>query len=90
MKKIVHYKPHPEDVIVVGRNGYVMEPLDHPGPHVTNTVPVITSRVVHVAEGYFETENTIYARAHFENSSRKEVSNFSEPKSALNSEQSSE
>ena len=65
MKKIVHYKPHADDIIVVGQNGYVHEPLDHPGPLVSNTRPVITSKVVTIAEGYFETENTIYAKAHF-------------------------
>ena len=65
MKKIVHYKPHADDVIAVGRNAYVQQPLDRPGPYIPHKQPVITCKVVHVAEGYFETENTIYARAHF-------------------------
>ncbi len=90
MKKIVHYQPHANDVIAVGRNAYVQQPLDRPGPYIPHKQPVITSKVVKVAEGYFETENTIYARTHFGNFPTKQVSNSSEPNSAHNSEQFSE
>lgn len=65
MKKIVHYKPHADDIIAEGHNAYVHLPLDKPGPITINPRPVITAKVTHVAEGYFETENTIYAKTHF-------------------------
>jgi hypothetical protein len=59
-KPIVHYKlPIPEYLEVGSR--VVVEPMDHPGPYVSNTRPVITSRVVAVkGAGVFATENTIY------------------------------
>lgn len=36
-------------------------PIDHPGPNVSNTRMVRTSKVIrHMVNGEFETENTIY------------------------------
>ena len=65
MKKIVHYKPHPDDIIKEGHNAYIWQPLDHPQPCIIKPEPLITAKVEQIHEGYFETENTIYARAHF-------------------------
>ena len=65
-KPIVRYKlPIPECLEVGSR--VVVEPIDHPGPYVSNTKPVITSRVVAIQGcGVFATENTIYQPAYEE------------------------
>jgi len=60
--KIVHYKPDPDQIIRVGR-GTIVYPIDHPDTdNVSNTKPVITSRVlsVNLLTGEFTTENSRY------------------------------
>lgn len=64
-KKIVHYKAHPEDYIVVGRRACVLA-TDHP-IHLNEDDDggiVATSTVLnyHEGSGDFETENTLYRR----------------------------
>lgn len=65
-KPIVHYKlPVPEHLEIGSR--VIVEPIDHPGPYVSNTKPVITSRIVAIQGcGVFATENTIYQPTHEE------------------------
>ena len=62
MKKIVHYKPSPQDFIVEGQRALLWDVLDHTSLEVSNTSghPVTTSKVVRIHEGYFETLNTFY------------------------------
>lgn len=64
-KKIVRYTPDNSLIKLERiRTGYpaFLFPVDHPGPHVTNTTLVRTSPVlrVDVDTGEIETENTIY------------------------------
>lgn len=60
-KRVVHYVPHPNDVIVVGRPALV-RPSDHPSPLVSNESWVRTSLVVYhdPDSGEFDTLNTTY------------------------------
>lgn len=60
MKRIVHYDAALTPIVMRGFRA-IVRPLDHPGPHVSNTRAIITTRVVKVLpEGAFETENSIY------------------------------
>lgn len=63
-KRVVHYKNNGLQRISLGAYA-IVEPIDHtnhaPGQQVTNTGPVITSKVVRIGSwGEFETQNTIY------------------------------
>ena len=62
MKKIVHYKPSPHDIIIEGQRATLWDALDHTSLEVSNTPnrPVSTSKVVRIHERYFETLNTFY------------------------------
>ena len=63
MKKILHYKPTADDYIIVGHNAYLHHPVEQ--GDILRRQAVITGKVVSIQEAHFETENTIYARAHF-------------------------
>lgn len=60
-KRIVHYKPCLDDVIMLGHSALVY-PVDHPSMFVSNRVVCHTSKVVHIDDktGVFETLNTVY------------------------------
>lgn len=60
-KPVVRYKRLPPGTVLHEGQGAVIEPIDHPSELVSNTKPVLTSRVVklHFA-GAFETMNTMY------------------------------
>lgn len=63
-KPVVHYDNTKHSVIALGRSAVVL-PVDHPNHlpdhQVSNTVHVLTSRVIKIHhDGSFETENTIY------------------------------
>jgi hypothetical protein len=64
-KKIVHYKAHPDNHILVGGRACVL-PTDHPIQIDEFDEVVATSTVLRYDEktGEFETENTIYQRIH--------------------------
>lgn len=49
-------------VMVIGDRAYLY-PINHPGPYVSNTTQVMTSKVQHFNSktGRLETENTIYS-----------------------------
>jgi hypothetical protein len=59
MKPIVYFKGPVE--YVFGRA--IVTPINHPGPLVSNTTTVMTSKVVQQHGDGFETENTRYVRA---------------------------
>ena len=63
-KPVVHYRPTPEDRIIVGERALVYDVVDHPDFKVSNTPGkmVSTSPVKRIEKLYFETQNTIYAR----------------------------
>jgi hypothetical protein len=62
MKRIVHYRPSLDDVIVEGQPAILAKGcIDHPSPFVSNKEkPIMTSKVIRIHEGYFETENNYY------------------------------
>ena len=62
LKQTVHYRRQPDDVVVEGRRALLHDVVDHPSRLVSNKpgTPVITSPVVRIHEGYFETENSFY------------------------------
>lgn len=63
-KKVVHYRPTPDDRIIVGERALLFDVVDHPSEDVSNTpgTMVSTSAVRKIEKLYFETQNTIYAR----------------------------
>jgi len=60
-KRVVHYRPEPDQRIIVGKPAFIY-PVDHPdSDHVSNTTIVITSTVQSYAtNGEFFTNNTHY------------------------------
>jgi hypothetical protein len=62
MKKVVRFS-HVVLPLRVGHRALV-QPLDHPGPDVSNTTLAVTSPIVRVASNdEFETDNTVYVRS---------------------------
>ncbi len=62
MKPLVFFKDRPDNYIREGHCA-IVTPINHPGPLVTNTKPIVTTRVLKVWPcGGFDTKNTRYRK----------------------------